>query len=75
MDVCVCWQTDDKGVFSTQLSQEYQLAASTFSLDRQAVWRLSLQALDCSFAPEGLKLQLKHRWTQLQRQASQEDTD
>ncbi|TMS05389.1 Adenosine deaminase-like protein [Larimichthys crocea] len=47
--------TDDKGVFCTDLSQEYQLAASTFGLSREAVWELSQQAIDCIFAPDAVK--------------------
>lgn len=62
----VLWQTDDKGVFSTDLSQEYQLAASTFGLDHDAVWTLSWQAIDYIFAADGIKQQLKHKWAQLQ---------
>ncbi|XP_061773707.1 adenosine deaminase-like protein isoform X1 [Nerophis ophidion] len=58
--------TDDKGVFSTDLSQEYQLAAATFGLDQQAVWALSQQAIDCIFAPDALKQQLRQKWTELQ---------
>lgn len=61
-------QTDDKGVFSTDLSQEYELAASTFGLSRQAVWTLSQQAIDCIFAPEDVKQQLRQRWTDLKPQ-------
>ncbi|XP_075995544.1 N6-Methyl-AMP deaminase [Genypterus blacodes] len=63
--------TDDKGVFSTDLSQEYQLAASTFGLGPDAVWELSRRAIDCIFAPETLKAQLKHKWEELQPQAFQ----
>ncbi|XP_071351862.1 N6-Methyl-AMP deaminase [Trachinotus anak] len=63
--------TDDKGVFSTALSQEYQLAASTFGLSREAVWKLSQQAIDCIFAPETVKQQLKQKWTDLQPQVFQ----
>ncbi|XP_036424201.1 adenosine deaminase-like protein [Colossoma macropomum] len=57
--------TDDKGVFCTDLSQEYQLAASTFGLSQEAVWLLSQQAIQCSFAPEALKRQLERRWAEL----------
>ncbi|XP_062856117.1 adenosine deaminase-like protein [Trichomycterus rosablanca] len=57
--------TDDKGVFCTDLSQEYQLAASTFGLSREAVWSLSQQAIQCSFAPEPIKQQLEQRWAEL----------
>lgn len=55
-------QTDDKGVFCTDLSQEYQLAASTFGLSHEAVWKLSQQAIDCIFGPETVKQQLKEKW-------------
>uniref|UniRef100_A0A3Q2QHS6 N6-Methyl-AMP deaminase n=1 Tax=Fundulus heteroclitus TaxID=8078 RepID=A0A3Q2QHS6_FUNHE len=58
--------TDDKGVFCTDLSQEYQLAASTFGLSRDAVWRLSERAVDCVFAGEAVKQQLRQKWTELQ---------
>uniref|UniRef100_A0A7N6A6B9 Adenosine deaminase domain-containing protein n=1 Tax=Anabas testudineus TaxID=64144 RepID=A0A7N6A6B9_ANATE len=57
--------TDDKGVFCTDLSHEYQLVASTFGLSREALWNLSQQAIDCIFAPETVKQQLKWRWTDL----------
>ncbi|XP_008310649.1 N6-Methyl-AMP deaminase isoform X2 [Cynoglossus semilaevis] len=60
--------TDDKGVFCTELSQEYQLAASTFGLSREAMWKLSQQAIDCTFAPEVVKEQLRQKWTDLQPQ-------
>ena len=58
-------QTDDKGVFCTDLSQEYELAASMFGLTHEDVWKLSQQAIDCTFAPETLKQQLKQRWIDL----------
>ncbi|GAA6224044.1 adenosine deaminase-like protein [Lates japonicus] len=60
--------TDDKGVFCTDLSQEYQLAASTFGLSREAIWKLSHQAIDCIFAPETVKQQLRQKWIDLQPQ-------
>ncbi|KAM4734758.1 N6-Methyl-AMP deaminase [Anableps anableps] len=57
--------TDDKGVFCTDLSEEYQLAASTFSLSPDAVWKLSERAVDCIFAGEAVKQQLRQKWTEL----------
>ncbi|XP_056137227.1 adenosine deaminase-like protein [Lampris incognitus] len=57
--------TDDKGVFCTDLSHEYQLAASTFGLSHEAIWKLSQEAIDCTFAPETLKQQLKQKWNEL----------
>ncbi|KAI4899719.1 hypothetical protein NFI96_013628 [Prochilodus magdalenae] len=64
--------TDDKGVFCTDLSQEYQLAASTFGLSQEAVWVLSQQAIQFSFAPEALKQQLKQKWAELRPHVLQE---
>uniref|UniRef100_A0A669E5B4 N6-Methyl-AMP deaminase n=1 Tax=Oreochromis niloticus TaxID=8128 RepID=A0A669E5B4_ORENI len=60
--------TDDKGVFCTDLSQEYQLAASTFGLSHEAVWKLSQQAIDSIFGPETVKQQLKEKWNDLHPQ-------
>uniref|UniRef100_A0A3P8RQD7 N6-Methyl-AMP deaminase n=1 Tax=Amphiprion percula TaxID=161767 RepID=A0A3P8RQD7_AMPPE len=60
--------TDDKGVFCTDLSQEYQLAASTFGLSNEDIWKLSQQAIDCIFAPEDVKQQLKQKWKELHPQ-------
>lgn len=64
----LCLQTDDKGVFCTDLSQEYQLAASTFGLSREAVWDLSRQAIDCIFAQDGVKQQLRQKWADMKPQ-------
>lgn len=61
-------QTDDKGVFCTDLSQEYQLAASTFGLTQEAVWRLSQQAIGYTFAPEPIKQRLEKKWAELKQQ-------
>lgn len=62
---CFSTQTDDKGVFCTDLSQEYHVAASTFGLTQDAVWSLSQQAIQCSFAPEAVKQKLEQRWAEL----------
>lgn len=67
----VTLQTDDKGVFCSDLSQEYQLAASTFGLSRDAVWKLSQQAIDCIFAPDGVKQQLRQKWADMKPQVLQ----
>lgn len=61
-------QTDDKGVFCTDLSQEYQLAASTFGLSRESVWNLSQRAIDCIFAEDSVKQQLRQKWALLKPQ-------
>uniref|UniRef100_A0A8C7XFX1 N6-Methyl-AMP deaminase n=1 Tax=Oryzias sinensis TaxID=183150 RepID=A0A8C7XFX1_9TELE len=60
--------TDDKGVFCTDLSQEYQLVASTFGLSQKEMWKLSQQAIDCIFAEEAVKQQLKKKWQDLHPQ-------
>ncbi|XP_034541185.1 adenosine deaminase-like protein [Notolabrus celidotus] len=63
--------TDDKGVFCTDLSQEYQLAASTFGLSHEEIWKLSQQAIDCIFAPDNVKQQLKQKWIDMKPQVFQ----
>lgn len=64
-------QTDDKGVFCTDLSQEYQLAASTFGLTQEAMWSLSQQAIGYTFAPEPIKEKLEKKWAELKQQILQ----
>uniref|UniRef100_A0A6J0SVE0 N6-Methyl-AMP deaminase isoform X2 n=1 Tax=Pogona vitticeps TaxID=103695 RepID=A0A6J0SVE0_9SAUR len=61
--VVIC--TDDKGVFATDLSQEYQLAADTFQLSKEQVWNLSYEAIDHIFASSRTKTALKERWQAL----------
>ncbi|XP_072837756.2 N6-Methyl-AMP deaminase isoform X1 [Pogona vitticeps] len=61
--VVIC--TDDKGVFATNLSQEYQLAADTFQLSEEQVWNLSYEAIDHIFASSRTKTMLKERWQAL----------
>ncbi|XP_063053148.1 adenosine deaminase-like protein [Engraulis encrasicolus] len=57
--------TDDKGVFCTSLSQEYQLAASTFDLSKEVMWDLSQRAIGCTFAPPAVKERLEQTWAEL----------
>ncbi|KAM8972243.1 N6-Methyl-AMP deaminase [Pelodytes ibericus] len=57
--------TDDKGVFATDLSLEYQIAANTFNLTTQQVWNLSHQAINYIFASESVKSNLKDKWMKL----------
>ncbi|XP_030832661.1 adenosine deaminase-like protein [Strongylocentrotus purpuratus] len=54
--------TDDKGVFSTNLSEEYLLAADTFNLSRHDVWDMSEGAVDCIFGGETIKGLLRTIW-------------
>ncbi|MEE6502897.1 hypothetical protein FKM82_004671 [Ascaphus truei] len=57
--------TDDKGVFGTDLSQEYQIAASTFNLSAQQVWDLSYKSINYIFASADVKSNLRDKWKML----------
>ncbi|XP_070619687.1 N6-Methyl-AMP deaminase [Erythrolamprus reginae] len=57
--------TDDKGVFATELSAEYRLAAETFCLSDKQIWALSFAAIDHVFACDHTKTKLKERWRAL----------
>ncbi|XP_028622785.1 adenosine deaminase-like protein isoform X2 [Grammomys surdaster] len=59
--------TDDKGVFATYLSQEYQLAAETFNLTPSQVWDLSYDSINCIFASDNTRSELKKKWTHLKQ--------
>lgn len=54
--------TDDKGVFSTTLSNEYSLAAETFNLSPEQIWSLSSDAVDYIFADNDVKERLRKKW-------------
>ncbi|KAG8505249.1 Adenosine deaminase-like protein [Galemys pyrenaicus] len=58
-------RTDDKGVFATTLSQEYQLAAETFHLTQSQVWNLSYESIDYIFASDCTRSELKKKWNHL----------
>ena len=55
-------QTDDKGVFSTCLSEEYSLMAKMFDLTKEQVWELSFKSIDCIFAGDNIKDLLRKTW-------------
>ncbi|KAF6128553.1 adenosine deaminase like [Phyllostomus discolor] len=57
--------TDDKGVFATHLSQEYQLAAEKFNLTPSQVWNLSYESINYIFASESTRSELKSKWNHL----------
>ncbi|XP_064148135.1 adenosine deaminase-like protein isoform X2 [Loxodonta africana] len=57
--------TDDKGVFATHLSQEYQLAAETFNLTPSQVWDLSYESINYVFASDSTKCELRKKWNHL----------
>ncbi|XP_046635221.1 adenosine deaminase-like protein [Daphnia pulicaria] len=54
--------TDDKGVFSTSLSQEYLIAFRTFNFTLSNMWSFSRKSLDYTFATENEKEHLKKIW-------------
>ncbi|CAL7936842.1 unnamed protein product [Xylocopa violacea] len=45
----ICLGTDDKGVFHTSLSREYETASSTFGLGRQELIKLCLSSVQYAF--------------------------
>ncbi|KAK6932335.1 Adenosine deaminase domain [Dillenia turbinata] len=51
--------TDDKGVFSTSLTREYTLAASSFGLGEKEIFELARDAIEFIFADDGVKSQLR----------------
>lgn len=55
--------TDDKGVFSTSLSEEYAIAKETFDLSQTDVWDLSYNSIDHIFADSNVKQTLKQIWS------------
>ncbi|KAJ6664291.1 hypothetical protein lerEdw1_008510 [Lerista edwardsae] len=57
--------TDDKGIFATDLSQEYQLVADTFQLSKAQMWDLSYDAINHICASSHTKAKLKEQWHQL----------
>ncbi|ELU13338.1 hypothetical protein CAPTEDRAFT_219075 [Capitella teleta] len=54
--------TDDKGVFSTSLNEEYILAAKEFHLSFEELWDLSLQSIDSIFESKEFKTELKAKF-------------
>lgn len=53
--------TDDKGVFSTSLSEEYSICGRTFHLTCSQLWRISLNTVDYCFANELVKKSLRDK--------------
>ncbi|XP_013406866.1 adenosine deaminase-like protein [Lingula anatina] len=58
--ISVC--TDDKGVFSTTLSEEYSILAQTFELSQEKLWDISYKSIDLIFADEKTKAYLRGVW-------------
>lgn len=59
------FQTDDKGVFATSLSEEYMMTADSYSLSREQVWQMALSSIDYMFASEEEKNNLKQMFLQI----------
>ncbi|NWT65945.1 ADAL protein, partial [Prunella himalayana] len=57
--------TDDKGVFATDLSREYELVAKTFNLTRSQMWDLSYESINYIFASNAVKAKLREQWCKL----------
>ncbi|XP_031398965.1 adenosine deaminase-like protein [Punica granatum] len=51
--------TDDSGVFSTSLSKEYSLAASSFGIGKEEMLRLAKSAVEFIFSGEEVKRELR----------------
>lgn len=51
--------TDDSGLFSTSLSNEYYLVASTFGLSKAELFQLAQDAVEFVFAGDELKRSLR----------------
>ncbi|CAG8490950.1 2135_t:CDS:2 [Scutellospora calospora] len=57
-----CLSTDDKGVFFSNLSTEYSIAASTFSLSPKQLFDLSYRCINYIFESENVKENLRKVW-------------
>ncbi|XP_018577699.1 adenosine deaminase-like protein [Anoplophora glabripennis] len=62
-----CISTDDKGVFCTSLSEEYEYANEFFDLSKEDMWKVSLNAVDYSFASNAEKLLYKSKLNEWKR--------
>jgi adenosine deaminase len=54
--------TDDKGVFETTLSYEYELAASVLGLRRAGLEQHAVQALNYAFVPQHERDAIHAKW-------------
>jgi adenosine deaminase len=67
--------TDDKGVFSTSLSEEYCLAHRKLGMSKKELWDISLLSLNCAFTKDELKQHLRHKWQDLKPHLEETLTD
>ncbi|KAI8147604.1 hypothetical protein BJV82DRAFT_508333 [Fennellomyces sp. T-0311] len=54
--------TDDKGVFFSDLSNEYAICSQTFNMTRDQLYEASYKSIDAIFADQQTKDQLKQQW-------------
>ncbi|KAG2232793.1 hypothetical protein INT48_008719 [Thamnidium elegans] len=54
--------TDDKGVFFSDLSNEYKLASEVFKLTHEELFEISLRSIDAIFSDEKIKNELRRQW-------------
>ncbi|XP_077299017.1 adenosine deaminase-like protein [Arctopsyche grandis] len=53
--------TDDKGVFGSTLSEEYDICAKTFDLSEEQLWNISYNAISQIFANDDIKQNLSSK--------------
>lgn len=58
--------TDDKGIFNTSLSKEYQLASQAFNLNMHDIFTLALKAVDYIFDTDDVKKDLQDKFMNFQ---------
>lgn len=63
--------TDDRGLFSTTLSNEYYLAASTFGIDKGEMISLARNAIDFVFAEDSVRRALMEAFLTAERRLQQ----
>eukprot|EP00051_Salpingoeca_urceolata_P005911 m.78696 g.78696 ORF g.78696 m.78696 type:complete len:342 (+) comp14594_c0_seq2:116-1141(+) len=57
--------TDDKGIFGSNLSQEYALAAKHFGLGKSELWDIAIRGVGYGFAEQDVLARLSNEWEQL----------
>ena len=60
------FQTDDKGVFGTCLTDEYLAAGRWCNLSLGQLWSISCQSIDYAFASPSERAQLQQQWNDWQ---------
>ena len=59
-------QTDDKGVFSTSVTEEYEKVSQAFNLSVCEMFDISYKSIEHIFAQDDIKESLRNRWKQYQ---------